>query len=132
TRVAPSQLSNEERKKRISEAWFQHIRQFPTSSTNPVIQHRIVFSMSRDLHDKLVESGINPDRVLQSTMGKEMRKFAERFHPTDSIGYAYVIHQDTDTLHAHVALCPRTGCGAYVGCSESRSTASGNKNQMKY
>ena len=31
-RVAPSQLSNEERKKRISEAWFQHIRKFPTSS----------------------------------------------------------------------------------------------------
>ena len=81
TRVAPSQLSNEERKKRISEAWFQHIRKFPTSSNNPVIQHRIVFSMSRELHDKLVEAGINPDRVLQSTMGKVMRKFAERFHP---------------------------------------------------
>jgi hypothetical protein len=49
TRVAPSELSNEERKKRISEAWFQHIRKFPTSSTNPVIQHRIVFSMSREV-----------------------------------------------------------------------------------
>ena len=132
TRVAPSQLSNEERKKRISEAWFQHIRKFPTSSNNPVIQHRIVFSMSRELHDKLVEAGINPDRVLQSTMRKVMGKFAERFHPTDSIGYAYGIHHDTDNLHMHVALCPRTARGAYVGCSESRSTTSGNKNQMKY
>ena len=131
-RVAPSQLSNEERKKRISEAWFQHIRKFPTSSNNPVIQHRIVFSMSRELHDKLVEAGINPDRVLQSTMRKAMGKFAERFHPTDSIGYAYGIHHDTDNLHMHVALCPRTARGAYVGCSESRSTTSGNKNQMKY
>ena len=131
-RVAPSQLSNEERKKRISEAWFQHIRKFPTSSNNPVIQHRIVFSMSRELHDKLVEAGINPDRVLQSTMRKAMAKFAERFHPTDSIGYAYGIHHDTDNLHMHVALCPRTARGAYVGCSESRSTTSGNKNQMKY
>jgi len=129
TRVGPSQLSNEERKKRISEAWFQHIRKFPTSSNNPVIQHRIVFSMSRGLHDKLVEAGINPDRVLQSTMGKVMRKFAERFHPADSIGYAYGIHHDTDNLHVHVALCPRTARGAYVGCSESRSTTSGNKNQ---
>ena len=132
TRVAPSQLSNEERKKRISEAWFQHIRKFPTSSNNPVIQHRIVFSMSRGLHDKLVETGINPDRVLQSTLGKVMRKFAERFHPSDSIGYAYGIHHDTGNLHVHVALCPRTARGAYVGCSESRSTTSGNKNQMKY
>ena len=131
-RVAPSQLSNEERKKRISEAWFQHIRKFPTSSNNPVIQHRIVFSMSRELHGKLVEAGINPDRVLQSTMRKAMGKFAERFHPTDSIGYAYGIHHDTDNLHVHVALCPRTARGAYVGCSESRSTTSGNKNQMKY
>jgi hypothetical protein len=132
TRAAPSQLSNEEGKKRISEAWFQHIRKFPTSSNNPVIQHRIVFSMSRELHDKLVEAEINPDRVLQSTMRKVMRKFAERFHPTDSIGYAYGIHHDTDNLHVHVALCPRTARGAYVGCSESRSTTSGNKNQMKY
>src|SRR6476619_3103357 len=41
TRVAPSEFSNEERKKRISKAWFQQIRKFPTSSTNPVIQHRI-------------------------------------------------------------------------------------------
>jgi hypothetical protein len=37
-----------------------------------------------------------------------------------------------DNLHVHVALCPRTAHGAYVGCSESRSTTSGNKNQMKY
>jgi hypothetical protein len=132
TRVAPSQLSNEERKKRISEAWFQHIRKFPTSSNIPVIQHRIVFSMSNELHDKLVEAGINPDRVLQSTMRKVMGKFAERFHPADSIGYAYGIHHDTDNLHVHVALCPRTARGAYVGCSESRSTTSGNKSQMKY
>ena len=66
SRTAPSQLTNAERKRRISEAWFEHIRKYPTSSQNPVIQHRLVFSMSRELHDKLVETGINPDRVLQS------------------------------------------------------------------
>ena len=32
--------------------------------------------MSRELHDKLVEAGINPDRVLQSTMKKSMGKFS--------------------------------------------------------
>jgi hypothetical protein len=132
TRTAPSLLTNEERKRRISECWLDHLRKFPSSSENPVIQHRIVFSMSCELHDKLVEAGVNPDRVLQSTMKKVMGKFAERFHSGDSIGYAYGLHHDTDNLHVHVALCPRSARGAYVGCSESRSTASGNKNQMKY
>ena len=88
--------------------------------------------MSRELHDKLVEAGINPDRVLQSTTKKIMGKFNERFHPADSIGYAYGIHHDTDNLHVHVALCPRTARGAYVGCSMSRIRSPGNKNQMEY
>ena len=88
--------------------------------------------MSRELHDKLVETGINPDRVLQSTTKKIMGKFNERFHPADSIGYAYGIHHDTDNLHVHVALCPRTARGAYVGCSTARNPASGHKDQMKF
>ena len=129
---SPSQLGNAERKRRLSEAWFNHIRKFPTSSENPVIQHRLVFTMSKPFHDRLVEAGINPDRVLQSTMKKIMRKFAERFHPHDAIGYAYGIHHDTEHLHVHVALCPRSANGAYVGCSMSRSDTSGNKNQMSH
>jgi hypothetical protein len=132
SRTAPSQLTNDERKRRISEAWFEHIRKYPTSSKNPVIQHRLVFSMSHELHDKLVETGINPDRVLQSTSKNIMGKFNERFHPADSIGYAYGIHHDTDNLHVHVALCPRTARGAYVGCSTARNPASGHKDPMKY
>ena len=32
-------------------------------------------------------------------MEKLMGKFAERFHPADSIGYAYGIRHDTDNLH---------------------------------
>ena len=132
TRTAPSQMTNASRKKRIAEAWFNHFRRFPTSSTNPVIQHRLVFSMSRELHDKLVATGINPDRVLHSTTKKIMMKFADRFHPADAIGYAYGIHHDTDHLHVHVALCPRSQRGAYVGCSMSHSHTSGHKNQMAY
>ncbi len=132
TRCAPSQLSNEERKHRLSEAWFAHVRKFPSSSENPVLQHRLVFTMSQPFHDRLVAAGINPDRVLQSTMKKIMRRFAERFHPHDAIGYAYGIHHDTDNLHVHVALCPRTAKGAYVGCSMSRTHVSANKNQMVF
>jgi hypothetical protein len=132
TSTAPSKLTNGERKKRISESWCRHLRKFSTSSENPVIQHRLVFSMSGELHDKLVASGINPDRVLHSTMKKAMAKFAERFHPDDAVGYAYSLHHDTDNLHVHVALCPRTARGAYVGCSTARNPASGHKDQMKY
>lgn len=132
TRTAPSQMTNAERKKRITNAWFHHIRQFPTSSENPVIQHRLVFSMSQEMHDKLVSAGINPDRVLHSTTKRIMEKFAERFHSADSIGYAFGIHHDTDNLHVHVALCPRSKRGAYVGCSMSRSSTGEHKNQMTY
>jgi hypothetical protein len=127
SRTAPSQLTNAERKRRISEAWFEHIRKYPTSSQNPVIQHRLVFSMSREMHDKLVNAGINPDRVLQSTTKRIMEKFNEWFHPADSIGYAYGIHHDTDDLHVHVALCPRTARGAYVGCSTARNPDPGTR-----
>jgi len=132
SRTAPSKLSNTERKRRISAAWFDHMQKFPSSSENPVIQHRLVFSMSETFHDRLVNAGINPDRVLQTTMKKVMRKFADRFHAGDAIGYAYGIHHDTDNLHVHVALCPRTAKGSYVGCSMSRSSSSGNKNQIAY
>jgi hypothetical protein len=132
TSTAPSKLTNDERKKRISESWCRHLRKFTTSSENPVIQHRLVFSMSGELHDKLVASGINPDRVLHSSMKKAMAKFTERFHPDDAVGYAYGLHHDTDNLHVHVALCPRTARGVYVGCSTARTPVSGHKDQMKY
>ncbi len=132
TRTAPAALSNTERKKRITEEWFAHIRKWQTKAKNPVIQHRLIFTMSTPFHDKLVAAGLNPDTVLQGTLRKMMRQFQERFHPGDSIGYAYGIHHDTDHLHIHVALCPRTKKGAYVGCSKSRTRTSGNRNQIEY
>ena len=86
--------------------------------------------MSKEQHDALTDAGINPDQVLHSTMKKVMRRFNERFHPNDSIGYAYGIHHDTANLHVHVAICPRTENGSYVGCSTSRSSQSKHKKQM--
>jgi len=130
--TAPSKLSNAEKKQRISDAWFHHLRKFPSQAKKPVIQHRLAFSMSTEWHDELVAAGLNPDRVLHSTMKKVMGKFAERFHPDDSIGYAFGIHHDTDNLHVHVALCPRSAKGVYVGCSTSRTNRAGHKNQMEY
>ena len=86
--------------------------------------------MSKEQHDALTDAGINPDQVLHSTMKKVMRRFNERFHPNDSIGYAYGFHHDTANLHVHVAICPRTEKGSYAGCSTSRSTQCKHKRQM--
>ena len=130
TSTAPSQLSNAERKHRITETWRKHLAKFPSTAKRPVIAHRLVFSMSKEQHDALTDAGINPDQVLHSTMKKVMRRFNERFHPNDSIGYAYGIHHDTANLHVHVAICPRTANGDYVGCSTSRSSQSKHKKQL--
>lgn len=129
---SPKGLTNTERKHRISEAWFNHLKKWTSTAKNPVIQHRLVFTMSTPFHDKLVAAGLNPDTVLLNTLRKTMRDFQEKFHPGDSIGYAYGLHHDTDNLHVHVALCPRTKKGAYVGCSKSRSRTSQNLNQIDF
>jgi hypothetical protein len=130
TSIAPAQLPNDERKRRITEAWLQHLGKFSSTAKRPVIAHRLVFSMSIAQHDALVSAGINPDQVLHSTMKKIMRKFAEKFHPGDAIGFAYGLHHDTAHPHVHVALCPRTAKGNYVGCSTSRFSQSKHKRQM--
>jgi hypothetical protein len=130
TSTAPSRLSNDERKCRITESWQQHLAKFSSQAKRPVVAHRLVFSMSTEQHNALVSAGINPDQVLHATMKKVMRKFAESFHPGDSIGYAYGLHHDTSHLHVHVALCPRTEKGRYVGCSTSRYNQARHKRQM--
>jgi hypothetical protein len=130
TRTAPSKLPNAERKLRITEYWRKHLARFPTTAKRPVIAHRLIFSMSKEQHDALAGAGINPDQVLHSTMKKVMLKFNETYNRGDSVGYAYGIHHDTAHLHVHVAICPRTADGKYVGCSTSRSNHSKHKRQM--
>lgn len=87
--------------------------------------------MSTEQHDALVKAGISPDQVVISSVKKVMERFAEKFHRSDSIGYAYGLHHDTDNLHVHVALCPRSAKGRYVGCSMSRHPGR-HKNQMVF
>ena len=133
TNTGATALSNEERKKRLIKYWTDHLGKYPSSSENPVVQHRLIFSMSREQHDAFVARGINPDEILHTSMKKAMKKFTEKFHRNDSIGYAYGLHHDTDHLHVHIGLCPRTKRGRYVGCSTSSTPEkSGNKNQMDY
>lgn len=130
--TAPTQLANPERKRRITDVWRHQLEKFPSEAKRPVIAHRLIFSMSKEQHDALVSSGLNPDQVLHSTLKKVMRKFAEEFHPGDSIGYAYGLHHDTAHLHAHIALCPRTAKGRYVGCSTARFKQGKHKCQMDH
>lgn len=131
TSTAPSKLSNEERKRRITEVWRHHLNRFGSQAMQPVVAHRLVFSMSTEQHDALVKAGISPDQVVISSVKKVMERFAEKFHRGDSIGYAYGLHHDTDNLHVHVALCPRSAKGRYVGCSMSRHPGK-HKNQMVF
>jgi hypothetical protein len=131
TSTAPSKLTNEERKHRITEAWRFHLDRFGSQAKQPVLAHRLVFSMSTEQHDALVKAGISPDQVVISSVKKVMERFAEKFHRGDSIGYAYGLHHDTDNLHVHVALCPRSEKGRYVGCSMSRHPGK-HKNQMVF
>jgi hypothetical protein len=131
TSTAPNKLSNEERKRRITEAWKHHLNRFGSQAKQPVVAHRLVFSMSTEQHNALVKAGISPDQVVISSVKKVMERFAEKFHRGDSIGYAYGLHHDTDNLHVHVALCPRSAKGRYVGCSMSRHPGK-HKNQMVF
>lgn len=121
-------LSNDERKLRIVKAWSKQLSTYPTAN---VVQKRLVFSMSKEFYDRLVQCGINPDYVLIRNTQEVLRALQERFHKGDSIGYAYGLHHDTEHLHIHVALCPRTRNGAYVGLSKPRisSAVSGHRDQ---
>ena len=71
--TAPAQLSNAERKHRITEAWQHHLDKFSSQAKRPVIAHRLIFSMSKEQHDTLVAVGINPDKVLHSSTDRARR-----------------------------------------------------------
>ncbi len=107
-------LSNKEKRTRILRAWKVHSNRFPKTKKD---HHRLVFSMSKEFHDKLVAKGINPQAVLHQCMKRTMRNFTDQFHKGDSLGYTYGFHHDTDNLHAHVFVHPRTQGGQFVSFS---------------
>lgn len=131
----PGSLSKEEVFDRLPRAWNEHAR---ACAKTKVSHHRLVFSMSKEFHDVLVKAGRNPDMVLRSAIERSMRSFQEKFHQGDSVGYTYGLHHDTDNLHAHVFVHPRTRDGKFVGMSEQlkkkseRGAKSRHKNQLKF
>jgi hypothetical protein len=131
----PSSLSTEDIIRRLSRAWKTHAK---VGQDIQITHHRLVFSMSKEFHDALVAAGRNPDMALRGIIEKSMRSFQENFHPGDSVGYSYGLHHDTDNLHAHVFIHPRTRKGEFVGMSEqlqrlaARGAHSRHKNQLRY
>lgn len=126
--IGQKSLSNQERKGRIIQAWAEHLQAHPTKN---VVQKRLVFSMSAEFYNQLVDCGINPDQVLVRAVQDSLHALQEKFHKGDSIGYAYGLHHDTGNIHIHVALCPRSRDGAYVGLSKPNvsSKVSGHRDQ---
>ncbi len=126
----PSSLSTEEMIGRLDGVWRKHAE---TCRPTEVNHHRLVFSLSGEFHDTLVRAGRNPDMVLRSAIEKSMRSLQEKFHPGDSIGYTYGLHHDTDNLHAHVFIHPRTRAGAFVGMSQQlkKKAAAGAESRHK-
>ncbi len=131
----PASLSQQELLERLPRAWHEHAR---ACAKTQVSHHRLVFSMSKEFHDALVNAGRNPDMVLRSVIERSMRSFQDKFHPGDSVGYTYGLHHDTDNLHAHVFIHPRTRDGKFVGMSEqlkkkaAHGAASRHKNQLAF
>jgi hypothetical protein len=131
----PSKLTTPDLIKRLGRAWAAHAQKCRATQ---ITHHRLVFSFSKEFHDAMVQAGRNPDVVLQGVVERTMRGFQDKFHPGDSVGYSYGLHHDTDNLHAHVYVHPRTRDGEFVGLSEQlqrfadRGAIARNKNQLKF
>jgi hypothetical protein len=131
----PSSLSTEEIICRLGRVWRTHAQK---SRGTDASHHRLIFSISNEFHDALVRAGRNPDMALRGIIEQTMRSFQEKFHPGDSVGYSYGLHHDTDNLHAHVYIHPRTRSGKFIGMSEQLQkkaawhAESRHKNQLKF
>jgi hypothetical protein len=110
----PGTLSTPELLQRLGGAWKAHTRKHRDTH---ISHQRLVFSMSKEFHDAIAQAGRNPDMVMRGAVERTMRAFQEKFHSGDSVGYSYGLHHDTDNLHAHVFIHPRTRDGNFVGMS---------------
>jgi len=129
----PASLSTTETIDRLYPIWQGHSQ---ANRRTQITHHRLVFSFSNEFHDALVAAGRNPDMVLKGMVERSMRALQEKFHPGDSIGYTYGVHHDTDNLHAHVFIHPRTRSGKLVGMSgkpqRHKGHASRHKDQLGF
>lgn len=130
---APEKWDNRSRKNAIKNVIKSHYDQFGAYRGN--VGHRLVFSMSEELQERVEKAGLNLDYILGSEVKKVMASFQKNFHYGDKIGYSWGIHHDTDNRHIHVFLCNRTESGDHVAFSnplKGRSSDRRQKDQMGF
>lgn len=113
--LAPEKWNNTYRKKAITAAIYKHVTRHGTF--RGTMGHKLVFSVSKELEEKVQEAGLNLDRILSKEVKKVMFEFQKKFYPGEKIGYAWGIHHDTDNRHIHIFLCNRTASGKNVAMS---------------
>lgn len=137
----PEELWNEERKKLIREVMTKHTAVH--GMYRGAHGHKLVFSLSNDLENKLDKAGIDKEYELKRIFKRVMKDFEKKFHGRehevkfkkgdknlkvkDMIGYAWGVHHDTDNLHIHCHLHNRTLLGKHVACSRPLA----NKKDLK-
>ena len=128
--VAPEKWNNKKRKSAITSALYG------TKKYRNAIGHKLVFSVSEELQEKVERAGLNLDRVLAAEVKRTMRDFQEKFYKGEKIGYAWGIHHDTDNRHIHVFLSNRTNKGTHVAMStflkSKKKNRTDRKDQMGY
>lgn len=112
---APEKWNNEVRKTKITEALTDIVQSH--GRYRNAIGHKLIFSVSNELQEKVESAGLNLDRVLTKQAKRVMLEFQHKFHPEDQIGYAFGIHHDTDNRHMHIFLSNRSAKGKHVALS---------------
>jgi hypothetical protein len=133
THTAAANLSKEESEQRLHDVWAKHLA--VKGPPRGIKQHRFVMSMSAEQHDLLVAHGINPEAILHERVRLAMKEFREKYHQGDSVGYSYGFHHDTDNLHVHIAIYPRSKHHKYVGLSDQlhkKIVDNGQENQLEF
>ena len=131
--LAPEKWDNEVRKKAITAEVFKVSRKYGTY--RGALGHKMVFSVSNDLAEKIENSELKLDDLLGREVKKIMYEFQNKFHPGEKIGFAWGIHHDTKHRHVHIYLCNRTDKGKHVALSnplKGRRDKRFRKNQIGY
>ncbi|MCM8529120.1 MAG: hypothetical protein NE327_21540 [Lentisphaeraceae bacterium] len=131
--IAPEKWNNEYRKKAITSALFKITRQYGTYRDG--LGHKLVFSVSTEMENKIESSGLDLDRILAKEVKKVMYEFQRKFHSGEKIGYAWGIHHDSGHRHIHIYLSNRTDNGNYVAMSNPLKNRRGKyiqKDQIGY
>ena len=130
---APEKWDNQRRKKAITAAVHKISRKYgPYRKT---IGHKMVFSVSDQLFNKIDNAGLKLDDILGREVKNIMYEFQHKFHPREQIGFAWRIHHDSKHRHVHVYLCNRTASGKHVALSnplKGKVQKRQRKNQIGY